>query len=450
MFVLLCAYLASQAYTLPILPFGPWAMWPTLPDFVFGGLVLAWIVAPRQREPLTGARRNILVAFAILTGIVLVSYLVWTVIVANLEAVVVGSNKGIGFGFYESVRMVQYLVLVRIAVSIPLPAAREAILRRVAVITAWAVCITCVLTYSEVVTTTMLAPHIRNDKVISGAWWHYVNNSDHYGLGAISYTHAAVAAHVMLLVGVAVHLQGDERWVANVALLMAGLTATLLSGSRAGFAAMALVLGACLLTRSPRWLITAGLAVAALGLAGVLIVTSLPPQPGDSQSPLLAIIDRQSAALKPFESENLVGRDEIWRGYVNRLNDHPVRWLIGWGFGSSPDNGPALSPHMMPLQIIVELGLGVLVLVGGWFAWLLARFWRTGGRMRVMFWTTVGLLLSSATQETFYPVPSTGVFLGVFMLASIVVLQPVWVREETTAMAPAEELDAVPPALRAA
>lgn len=450
MFVLLCAYLASQVYTLPVLPFGPWAMWPTLPDVVFVGLVLAWIVSPSLQEPLTGARRNILVAFTILTGIVCTSYVVSTLLIFNLNAEVFGSNKGVGFGFYECARMVQYLILVRIAVSVPMPGSRQVILGRVAVATAWVVCLTCILTYTEVVTTAMLAPHIANDKVISGAWWHYVNNHNHYALGAISYTHAAVAVHVILLVGFAVHLRGEGPWISNLALLSAGLIATLLSGSRAGFAAMVLVVGVCLLARSPRWLTTAALTGVTLVLAGLVVVSSLQPQPGDAQSPLMSIIDRQSAALNPLSSENLVGRDQIWKGFVDTLNDQPGRWLVGSGFGSSPDMGPALSPHMMPLQIIVELGLWVLVVVSGWFVWLLVQFWRAGGTTRVMFWTTVGLLLSSATQETFYPVPSTGVFLGAFLLASIVVLQPVWVREENTATAPAEELDAGSPALQAA
>ena len=187
---------------------------------------------------------------------------------------------------------------------------------------------------------------------------------------------------------------------------------------------MILVFGVWLLSRPMRWLLTVGVAAVALVLVVFVVVTSQQPRPGDNQGSLTSLLERQSAVLKPLESESLVGRDEIWSGRIERLNEEPIRWLVGWGFGSSPDTGPGLSPHMMFLQIIVELGLWMLVVVCGWFAWLLAQFWRVGGREHVMFWTTVALLLSSLTQETFYPVPSTGVFLGLFMTMAIIVVQP--------------------------
>jgi O-antigen ligase len=219
-------------------------------------------------------------------------------------------------------------------------------------------------------------------------------------------------------------MRGERYAYSNLALLFTGVVATLLTGSRAGFAVMLMVFGAYLLMRTPRWLINAGLASVAVLLIAFILLSSQQPVPGESQDAFSSLVARQSAAFKPFESENLVGRDEIWSGRIENLNAEPIRWLIGWGFGSSPDTGPGLSPHMMPLQIIVELGLWALVLVGVWTVWLLDLFWRAGGRDRIMFWTTIALLLSSATQETFYPVPSTGGFLGLFMIMAIVTVAP--------------------------
>lgn len=423
-FFLLCCFLASQMYTLPVLVVGPWAMWPTLPDVVFVGLVGAWIITPRSRNPVTGNARKILVAFTLLTAVVCLSYVLFTLLAFNLDSVSFASNQGVGFGFFECVRMVQVLVLAWIAVSVPLPQERITKLRRIATAVAWIVCLSVIATYVGVIETSQLAPHIVNDEAISGAWWHYVNNHNSYGLGAISYTHANVAAHILLLVGFTVHLAGDARWKSNAPLLLIALLATLLTGSRAGFVAMALVVGVYLIRRSPRWIFNMSLAGAAIALFVLVIMSSSPPAPGDSQSAFLAMVDRQAAALQPFESGNLVGRGDIWAGRIDALNHDPIRWLIGWGFGSSPDTGPGLSPHMMFLQIIVELGLWMLVVICVWFAWLLTHLWRAGGQDKVMFWTTVALLLSSLTQETFYPVPSTGVFLAVYMLSVIITLCP--------------------------
>lgn len=422
-FISLCCFLMAQVYTLPIVVFGPWALWPTLPDIAFLGLVAAWIISPSSTEPIPDYARKILIAFATLTFVVCLSYVIFTLLGFNLDSLAFASNKGVGFGFYESLRMVQVLVLVRIVISIPFSPKRTATLRRVVTAAAWVVSLSVIATYFEIIDTSQLAPHIPNDKDVAGAWWHYVNNFNHYGLGAISYTHANVAAHTLLLVGFAVHLAGESRWKSSMPLLFTGLVATLLTGSRAGFVAMALLVGVYMLRRSPRWIFNVSLAGVATALLTLLVVSAMPPVYGDSQNGFLAILDRQAAIFQPLESGNLVGRNEIWAGRIDALNDDPIRWLIGWGFGSSPDTGPGLSPHMMVLQIIVELGIWVLVAVCVWLAWLLAHLWRVGGRDKVMFWTTVALLLSSATQETFYPVPSTGGFLAVFMVSVLVGLR---------------------------
>jgi hypothetical protein len=422
-FILLCCYIASQAYTVPLLPVGPWPVWPGLPDLVFGGLVVAWIVTKRPVTELTGVRRTAVQVVFALTLVCLASYIVSTLIISNLETRAFGLNQqGPGFGLFEGFRMIQFLVLFRIAAFVPWTPRRLAILGRVATGAFLFVCLTIFLGFLDIVPSSTWSPLLPEDKEAAGAWWHFVHNFDGYGLGAISYTHAYVAAQVTLFLGLALHLRGGRAWAGNGLLIALALGAALVSGSRAGFAGVLLVAGMFLLARSPRWLVNFVLALALVGTAAFVYLSSQPPVEGEA-GPLGSILEHQVNAFQPYKAENLVGRDEIWSGRIDNLNDHPWRWFTGWGFGSSPDTGPALSPHMLPLQIIMELGFGMLLLIAIACGKLLRDIWRRETVDRPFFWTTIALLLSSATQETFYPVPSTGYFLGFYLVALTVVLR---------------------------
>lgn len=420
-FVLLCCYLASQAYTVAILPVGPWAVWPGLPDVVFGALVAAWFFVPRPATELSGIRRTAVQAILGLTIACILSYVTFTLLASNLETVSFGSGQqGPAFGLFEAVRLVQFLILFRIAAGIPYTPGRLAVITRVVTAALIFVCVTVILTFIRIIPSAAFSPLLPNDRETAGAWWQYVNNYDEFGLGAISYTHAYVAAQVALLLGLALHLRGHQRWAGNGLLIVLALAAALVSGSRAGFAGVLLMAAVFLLARSPRWLVSFALALALVGAAAFLYVSSQPPVEGDPGL-LGSIVDRQADAFQPFEEDNLVGRNEIWAGRIAALNAEPWRWFTGWGFGSAPDTGPALNPHLLPLQVIVELGFGMLLLIALAGARLMRDLWRRESFDRPFFWTTIALLLSSATQETFYPVPAMGYFLGFYLVALAIV-----------------------------
>jgi len=422
-FVLLCCYIASQAYTVPLLPVGPWPVWPGLPDVVFGALVTAWIVTKRPATELTGVQRTAVQVVFTLTLFCLASYLVSTILISNLETISFGLNQqGPGFGLFEGFRMIQFLILFRIAAFVPYTPYRLAVLRKVVTGAFLFVCATVFLTFLDIVPSSAFSPLLPQDKEAAGAWWHFVHNFDGYGLGAISYTHAYVAAQITLFLGLALHLRGNRAWAGNGLLIACGLGASLVSGSRAGFAGVLLVAGVFLLARSPRWLVNFVLFLALAGTVAFVYLSSQPPVEGES-GPLGSILEHQVNAFQPYKAENLVGRADIWSGRIDNLNDDPWRWFTGWGFGSSPDTGPALSPHMLPLQIIMELGFGMLLPIGIVCGKLLRDIWHRETIDRPFFWMTIALLLSSATQETFYPVPSTGYFLGFYLVALTIVLR---------------------------
>jgi hypothetical protein len=423
-FVALCAYLASQAYTVPIVPIGPWPLWPGLPDLMLGVLVAVWAFSKRSSSTLTGARR---IAMQAMAGVVVVcgaSYVLATMIFANLDSLSFGFNQqGPAFGLFEIVRLLQFLSLFWIALQIPLTPHRMEVSRRVVTGTFLLVSVSVLATFHNVLPPGVFAPLLPRDKETAGAWWHFVHNFDGYGLGAISYTHAYVAAQVTLLLGLTLHLRGNRGSTFSALLLVLALAATLVSGSRAGFAGVLLVAGLFLLSKSPKWLVHCVMCIAILAAGAVIYLSSQPPAV-DGGGPLGSIVEHQINAFKPFETENLVGRDEIWSGRIDNMNEHPWRWFTGWGFGSSPDTGPGLSPHMLPLQIAMELGVGMLMLIAVLCWAMLRNVWFREERDHPFFWTTIALFLSSATQETFYPVPSTGYFLGFYLVALAIVLRP--------------------------
>ncbi len=422
-FGLLCVYIASQGYTVPLVPVGPWPLWPGLPDLALGALIVAWVMIPPP-PAVTGVRRTSLRIMGGITVVAIVSYVLWTLLFANFESLSFGFNQqGPQFGLFEVVRLLQVLALFWIALHIPYTAFRLMVLRRVVTGTFLFVSMTVLITFQNLVSPGVFSPLLPRDQETAGAWWHFVHNFDGYGLGAISYTHAYVAAQVTLLLGLTLHLRGHERSSGNALMVMLALAATLVSGSRAGFAGLMLVALAFLLAKSPRWLVHCAIGVALLG-AGAFLYLSSQPSTGDTGTPIASILQHQLNAFQPFESENLVGRDEIWSGRIDYMNEHPWRWFTGWGLGSSPDTGPGLSPHMLPFQIASELGVGMLAVVALACLAMLRTIWQREDGDHGFFWVTIALFLSSATQETFYPVPSTGYFLGFYLVALAIVMRP--------------------------
>lgn len=442
-FMLLCGYIASQAYTVPLVPIGPWPVWPGLPDLLFGALMVAWVFMKRPAAELGGIRRTGVQVMLALTIACLASYLISTILIANLNTISFGLNQqGPGFGLFEVARMVQFFFLFRVAACVPYTPYRLAVLRKVVTGAFLFVCATVFLTFFDIVPSSAFSPLLPEDQETAGAWWQFVHNFDGYGLGAISYTHAYVAAQITLFLGLALHLRGGQAWGGNGLLIALGLGATLVTGSRAGFAGVLLIAGVFLLARSPRWLVNFVLVLALASAAAFVYISSQPPVEGESGA-LGSIIDHQANALQPYEEGNLVGRDEIWASRIDNLNDHPWRWFTGWGFGSAPDTGLALNPHMLPLQVIMELGFGMLLLIAIVCAKVLRDIWNRETIDRPFFWMTVALLLSSATQETLYPVPAMGYFLGFYLVTLTIVQRAQTDPVRSTSPAPASRSELV-------
>jgi hypothetical protein len=78
---------------------------------------------------------------------------------------------------------------------------------------------------------------------------------------------------------------------------------------------------------------------------------------------------------------------------------------------------------MLYLHIVSELGAAGLALYLVLFASILGALRRLDVAGRPLLWGTVALLFASLTQETFYPVPSQGYFLGFYLCAVAIALR---------------------------
>jgi hypothetical protein len=107
------------------------------------------------------------------------------------------------------------------------------------------------------------------------------------------------------------------------------------------------------------------------------------------------------------------------------LNQKPIRWVLGTGFGTAVDADPVLhqDAHMLPLQIIIETGVIGLIVATYLFSTILRYLYVSEVGFKPLFWATVALLIGSLTQETFYPVPALGHFIGFYLCSVAIALR---------------------------
>jgi len=153
-------------------------------------------------------------------------------------------------------------------------------------------------------------------------------------------------------------------------------------------------------------------------------------------------VERSLTLFNVTEAENLSDRDIIWEDRIEFLNADFSRWLMGTGFGNTVNSGS--NAHMLPLHLIVETGIFGLTIFALLGLWVLRMLWRYDWYIKPIFWATVMLLFSSATQETFYPVPSLSYFLGLYLTTVAITL-----RERGDEMPAADLVEASPAPLPA-
>jgi hypothetical protein len=290
------------------------------------------------------------------------------------------------------------------------------------------VCLLVYLTYSGLIPQAMLVAHLPADAVDSGPWQAFHSTLHDQGLGGVGYNHAYGGAQIIMLLALSLGLNRRRGLPVSLFLIVFSMGAVALTGSRSGLLAILLFSVAYIARRHVVSLVIGAIALVAIVIAPSAIDPSAPSStngtlPSGEAQETSNVFERQRTAFTFSDESNLSGRDSIWKDKVSLLNADPIRWITGWGFGASGDHGFGLTAHMLPLQFIVELGLIGFALIASAFIALMFALYRYELPPQPLLIATGALLLSSFSQETFYPVASLGHFLGLFLVGVTLTLR---------------------------
>jgi len=409
LFFSLCCYLASQSITIPILPIGPWALWPTLSDVAFVCLVFTFWKCRRFTVELSLPAKKIFLLLCIVFWGSIVSYI-------SYQASADKGSSGSVFGAFQLYRLSVFFAIFWLTSKVPLTPKRLEVARWIVDGVLIFVCMGVFITYAGLIPIDSIVAHL--PKV--GPWQFYegiAKSGGKKGLGFVGYTHAYVAAQVIMLIGLRIHLAlNQNQAIHNTILMVISLFIVFISESRAGLVSMVFFFLVYYLYKPTHalWVITLSLVITTLAIQIGLQSIELDSVEG-------SIIERQLTVLQANKKENLSGRDERWAAHLDSLDNNPINWFVGNGFGSAIDRGD--NAHMLPLQITSETGLIGLVIFSFLFSLILRYLYQFEIGEKPIFWVTVAFFISAASQETFYPTPSIGQFIGFYLCSVAIALR---------------------------
>ncbi|WP_226889101.1 O-antigen ligase family protein [Nostoc sp. MG11] len=419
-FLALCLYLLSQSFTIPILAIGSWATWLTFPDLATSVLFLTFILSYRHKKLSAASSANKKI-FVMLIFVLLCCITCYLIYFSNL---IDPNANGVRLGIYQIYRLVEFLCVFGVTAQIPLTPKRIDVLKQITNFVLIFVCLSIILTFFAIVPLGALTAHLPQGKDIAGAWSEYarLGKIGGRGWGTISYNHGCVAAHVTMIAALRIYLGLGKQVIIDFLLLFLSLIACFITESRTGFLGILLFVIVYMLTKPRNTVIAIGLAAL---LFGIIALTSL----GNLDSVNLvsvqgSVLDRQTTLLDAGNAENLSGRDNIWEEKVQFLNQEPWRWIVGTGFGSAWDNGvDGGSAHLLFLHIILENGILGLLIFAILFYKMLYLLYQNELYIKPIFWATVIFLITSFTQEIFYPIPAMGSFIGFYLCSVAIALR---------------------------
>ncbi|MEH1831613.1 MAG: O-antigen ligase family protein [Nostoc sp.] len=419
-FIALCLYLLSQSFTIPILAIGSWAAWLTLSDFATVLLVLTFLLSYRHKKFLvaSSANKKICVTLIFVLLCCIMSYLIYFSNLIDPDA------NGIRLGIYQIYRLVEFLCVFGVTAQVPLTPKRINILRQIANFVLIFVCLSIILTFTAILPLGALTAHLPQGKDIAGAWSEYarLGKIGGIGWGTISYNHGCVAAHVTMIAALRIHLGLGKQVIFDFSLLFVSLIACFITESRTGFLGMLIFLLIYMLKNTNYTIIAISLIGLLFGIFTLVGLSNL-----DSVNLVSvegSVLDRQTTLLDASNAENLSGRDSIWEEKIKFLNQEPLRWIVGTGFGSAWDNGvDGGSAHLLFLHIILENGIIGLLIFSILFYKIIYFLYKNELHIKPIFWVTIALLVTSFTQEIFYPVPAMGSFVGFYLCSVAIALR---------------------------
>ncbi|MDF5726064.1 MAG: O-antigen ligase family protein [Rhizonema sp. PD37] len=419
-FVAVCFYLLSQSFTIPILAIGSWATWPTLSDFATVMLVLTFLFSNRYKKlsVVSTANKKIFVMLIFVLICCITAYLIYFSNLADPNV------NGILLGIYQIYRLVEFFCVFGVTAQIPLTQKRINILKQMTNFVLIFVCLAIILTFFAILPLEALTAHLPQSKDVAGAWSEYarLGKIGGRGWGTLGYNHGCVAAYVTMFAALKIHLELGKQVMFNLLLLFLSLIACFLTESRTGFLGL-LIFVVLYMLRKPSKTV---LIISFTGLLfGMIALTSLSNLDTiNLVSAQGSVLDRQATLFDAGNTENLSGRDDIWEEKIKFLNQEPWRWIVGTGFGSAWDNGvDGGSAHLLFLHIIVENGVLGLLIFSILSYKVIALLYKNELYIKPVFWATIAFLITSFTQEIFYPVPAMGSFIGLYLYSIAITLR---------------------------
>lgn len=411
-FFALCCYLASQAIGIPVIAFGPsWAVWPTLSDIAIGIMAVCAINGYRRYRVTSKANNEIFQGLLlVLGGSVLAFFFIY---MRNTITSIGGSDKSMSIGMFQIYHLTQFVFVFWVTAGIPLPESRLKLLSRIVDIVLLIVFAGVLGTYFSVINTRQLVSHLPAMSTATGPW-SALYNRQMSEIGLVGYNHAYTALQLIMLAALALHLKPKSGpFIESMYLLMC-MIGVVASGSRAGMASAAIFIAAHLI-RKPGTLITIFIVSIVLSITagGVLLQ--------NQDINMEETIGRLMSLQRPTEPEALSGRQEIWKESYSFIQEDPLRWLIGAGPGSVAQQG--YNAHMLYMQIVMEAGLIGLIIFILIFVKVIKYLNRIEEGTKPILFATLVFLISSFTQETFYPVPALGHFLGLYLCSLAIALR---------------------------
>jgi O-antigen ligase len=409
-FLALCFYLISQGYTIPLLAVGPtWALWPCLSDLAIVLLLVTFSIGFRHTSPLPKPVKPIFLILLLIIYGSIFSYLCYLPSAPE-------NAPGRVWGTYQIFRLIQFTGVFFIAAKIPLTEKRISILTQVVGIVFLFVCLGVFLTYLGIVPLASVTAHLPLD----GPWPEYAafaGSGVGRGLGFVGYNYAYTSVQIILLLALKLGLSDyQKKGFYNSGLVLLSVVSCFLSSSRSGLIAM-LLYSIIYWLNMPKSLSKSSISLAVAVVIILLSIVFLGNYINFDSASQDSTIERQANLFSSSNSDQLSesGRNGIWEERVEFLNKDFIKWIVGSGFGSALDSGNFA--HMLPLQIVLETGfIGLLIFILLFYK-ILHYFYLHEVGIKPIFLGTVILLFTSASQETFYPMPAFQHFLGFYLCA---------------------------------
>ena len=391
-------YLFSQGFAIPIMAVGPsWAVWPRLDDFATVFLAIVYYLTRSRVYPMNSKERFV--------------FIMWTLgILLSFPSMFLGRlmypelGKGIFFGIFQTFRVAEYGL---VWYCIRGMAFSQKQFDRIAKTVFYVMIFVFIIALGNatgIIPAAKLVSHLPRSASICGPW-HYVHlrTGASRALGPYGWNAGYMAGQLTFMTAIMLAAQKPSSVVRIVMMAMTGCV-IVISGARATLVGWFVAMLVWSYKSVKQMLLLLSLFI--LVVIGLVILENFT---GD----VFSVAMERAMSIVTGSDVTMSGRTLHWKHVIDVITNDPKIPLmgVGWGFGSHVLGGVG-NAHMMILQAVLELGIfGAMI----FFLFLFGIFRLLGGEdslKRATKAVFIGMLVASLGGETFYPIASSGSFLG--------------------------------------